>query len=73
MPVVTVDWYSGFGLDERRALTRAITDSVVAVTGCRPDAVTVIIRDVERDHWARGGILTTDRTDGGTEPRRSRD
>ncbi|MFH8796994.1 4-oxalocrotonate tautomerase family protein [Streptomyces sp. NPDC017941] len=61
MPVVTVDWWSGFGTQERRELARRITASVVAVTGCRPDSVTVIIRDVERDHWARGGTLSSDR------------
>lgn len=61
MPVVTVDWWSGFGIEERRELARRITASVVAVTGCRPDSVTVIIRDVERDHWARGGTLADER------------
>jgi 4-oxalocrotonate tautomerase len=62
MPVVTVDWWSGFGAEERRELSRRLTASVVAVTGCRPDSVTVIIRDVERDHWARGGVLASERT-----------
>jgi 4-oxalocrotonate tautomerase len=61
MPVVTVDWWSGFGAEERRELSRRLTASVVAVTGCRPDSVTVIIRDVERDHWARGGVLASER------------
>lgn len=68
MPVVTVDWWSGFGTEERRELSRRLTASVVAVTGCRPDSVTVIIRDVERDHWARGGVLASERTERPDQP-----
>ncbi|MFI7316742.1 4-oxalocrotonate tautomerase family protein [Streptomyces venezuelae] len=68
MPVVTVDWWSGFGPEERRDLSRRLTASVVAVTGCRPDSVTVIIRDVERDHWARGGVLADERSPRAAEP-----
>ncbi|CAL9474080.1 hypothetical protein SUDANB6_02899 [Streptomyces sp. enrichment culture] len=62
MPVVTVDWWAGFGLEERRRLVRSLTDAVVEVTGCRPDSVTVILRDVPPDHWARGGVPAPDRT-----------
>jgi 4-oxalocrotonate tautomerase len=68
MPVVTVDWWSGFGEDERRRLVRSITDSVVDVTGCRPDSVTVILRDVQPDHWARGGVLGHERRTGTDAP-----
>ncbi|MFD9903147.1 4-oxalocrotonate tautomerase family protein [Streptomyces sp. NPDC059063] len=68
MPVVTVDWWTGFGTEERRELARRLTASVAAVTGCRPDSVTVIIRDVEPDHWARGGVLASERTTHSSEP-----
>ncbi|GAB2744631.1 tautomerase family protein [Kitasatospora kifunensis] len=61
MPVVTVDWWSGFGEDKRRQLARSVTAAVVEVTGCRADSVTLIIRDIERDHWARGGVLAHER------------
>ncbi|GGP94721.1 tautomerase family protein [Streptomyces melanogenes] len=68
MPIVTVDWWTGFGEDERRRLVRSLTDSVVEVTGCRPDSVTVIVRDIAPDHWARGGVLAHDRPKAQSEP-----
>jgi 4-oxalocrotonate tautomerase len=57
MPVVTVDWWKGSGRDSRQELVAEITGTVSRLADCPKEAVTVIVRDVERDHWGRGGTL----------------
>ncbi|MEU5921359.1 tautomerase family protein [Streptomyces sp. NPDC004288] len=57
MPVITVNWWQGNDREARRELVAGITDVVTRVSGCPDDAVTVIVRDVAPDHWARGGHL----------------
>ncbi|MER5749042.1 4-oxalocrotonate tautomerase family protein [Streptomyces sp. NPDC002088] len=55
MPVVTVDWWSGNDHERRSALIGEVTASVSRIAGCPAEAVTVIVRDVERTHWGKGG------------------
>ncbi|MFF7359454.1 tautomerase family protein [Streptomyces sp. NPDC008125] len=56
MPVVTVDWWSGTEHEQRRELIEEVTASVSRIAGCPAEAVTVIVRDVERSHWGKGGV-----------------
>ena len=55
MPVVTVDWWTGIGERGRRQMIEEVTESISRVAECPRDAVTVIVRDVDPDHWGRGG------------------
>ncbi|MFJ5711761.1 4-oxalocrotonate tautomerase family protein [Streptomyces sp. NPDC093105] len=57
MPVITVNWWQGNDRESRRDLVAGITDVVTRVSGCPDEAVTVIIRDVDPDHWGKGGRL----------------
>lgn len=63
MPVVTVQLFEGRTVDQKRALTRAITDAMVEHAGARPDGLHVIIQEYGRENWARAGVLGVDRTD----------
>jgi 4-oxalocrotonate tautomerase len=57
MPVVTVQMWSGRTTEQKRKLVRAITDAMVTHADCKPDHLHVIIQDVPKDSWARGGVL----------------
>ncbi|MEV0184672.1 4-oxalocrotonate tautomerase family protein [Streptomyces sp. NPDC050625] len=57
MPVITVNWWQGNDRQARKELVAGITDVVTRVSGCPDDAVTVIVRDVDPDHWGNGGHL----------------
>jgi 4-oxalocrotonate tautomerase len=57
MPVVTVQMWSGRTVAQKRKLVRAITDAMVEHGGCKPDHLHVIIQDVPKDSWGRGGVL----------------
>jgi 4-oxalocrotonate tautomerase len=48
---------------QKRALCKAITDAMVEHADARPDGLHVIIHEISRENWARGGVLGIDRTD----------
>ena len=64
MPVVTVELLEGRTLEQKRRLVRAITDAMVEHAGARPDALHVILHEVARENWGRGGVLPADGTEG---------
>lgn len=63
MPFVQVHMWEGRSVDEKRALTKAITDAMVEHVGARPEALHVVIQEYPKENWARGGVLGIDRTD----------
>jgi 4-oxalocrotonate tautomerase len=63
MPVVTVEMWEGRSVEQKRKLVRAITDAMVEHAEARPEALHVILYEVPRENWARGGVLGVDRTD----------
>jgi 4-oxalocrotonate tautomerase len=63
MPVVTVEIWEGRTVEQKRALCRAITDAMVEHADAKPDGLHVIIHEVSKENWARGGVLGIDRTD----------
>jgi 4-oxalocrotonate tautomerase len=64
MPIVTVEIWEGRTVDQKRRLCKAITEAMVEHMDARPDGLHVIIHEVSRENWARGGVLGVDRTDG---------
>ena len=61
MPVVTVKMLDGRTEDQKRQLVRAITDAMVDICKAKPEGTMVVIEDVQRDHWAVGGTLVSER------------
>lgn len=54
MPVISVDWWKGNDRARRQELVGELTACVSRIAGCPEDAVTVIVRDVDPDHWGKG-------------------
>lgn len=63
MPFVIVHMWEGRSVEDKRALTAAITDAMVKHAHARPDALHVAIQEYPRENWALGGVLGVDRTD----------
>lgn len=63
MSVVTVQLWEGRTVEQKRALVTAITDAMVDIAKAHRDGCHVIIQDVPRDSWGRGGVLGIDRKD----------
>lgn len=62
MPIINIQLLEGRTVDQKRALAKALTEATSASLGCKPEAVDVIIQDVKREDWARGGKLWLDVT-----------
>lgn len=61
MPVIRVEMFAGRTPEQKRALAKALTDAFVTAVGGTPQAVQVILQDVERSDWATGGVLASER------------
>jgi 4-oxalocrotonate tautomerase len=63
MPVVTIQMWPGRSVEQKRALTKAVTEAMVKHVGAKPDGLHVIIQEVPLENWARAGVLGVDRED----------
>jgi 4-oxalocrotonate tautomerase len=68
MPSIHVELFAGRTLEQKRALAQALTDATVKTLGGSADAVDVIFVDVQRQDWATGGVLWSDKTPAAPKP-----
>ncbi|RVT49339.1 4-oxalocrotonate tautomerase [Rubrivivax albus] len=61
MPTIHVQLFAGRTVEQKRALAKALTDATVATLGAKPESVDVIFTDVQREDWATGGVLWSDK------------
>lgn len=61
MPMITVDMFPGRTADQKRALVRELTEAMARTCDVKPEAVWVVLREVQPDDWAIGGTLASDR------------
>ena len=57
MPTMHIELFAGRSQEQKRELVEAITRETCRVLGCEPNAVEIILVDVERHTWATGGKL----------------
>jgi 4-oxalocrotonate tautomerase len=55
MPLIEVKWFKGRDKETKAKTIKALTDAMCETAGCKPEAVTVIITDVERYGWGKAG------------------
>ena len=61
MPFIAVHMARGRPLDKRRHLAAAITDAVTDILDLDRSATQVVIHEHDRDNWAIGGELLSER------------
>jgi len=61
MPIVVVKIAKGRSIEQKRKLVKAITDVIVNILDVKPEWVTVLIEEFERENWATGGQLHLDK------------
>jgi 4-oxalocrotonate tautomerase len=61
MPVVTIRLLEGRTLEQKRQLTKVISEAVSQIAKTPLEGVHVIFEDVSRTDWGRGGVLFADR------------
>jgi 4-oxalocrotonate tautomerase len=61
MPVITIRMLEGRTLEQKREMTRVISEAVSQIAKTPLDGVHVIFEEVLRTSWGRGGVLFADR------------
>jgi 4-oxalocrotonate tautomerase len=61
MPIVRVEMWTGRTHAQKQELARAITELVCDIAHTTPDATIVVFEDIDRENWAQGGVLTSDK------------
>ncbi|MCY1380996.1 4-oxalocrotonate tautomerase family enzyme [compost metagenome] len=60
MPLITVELFPGRTPDKKRELIQALTDTYVEVCGGKPQAVTILLKEVDPADWGVGGRTYAD-------------
>lgn len=73
MPVITARFAKGRPLEAKRAFVKAVTEAAANTLGVKEEWVSVLIEEFERENWATGGQLHSDKFGqgfgrAGTEP-----
>jgi len=61
MPIIRVEMFTGRSRDQKRALVKELAESFVRTCGGKPEAVQIVLVDVEKEDWGAGGALCCDR------------
>ncbi len=61
MPIMTIELFKGRSREQKRALVEALTETYVRVMGGKPDAVTILLKEVAKEDWAVAGELMADK------------
>ncbi len=60
MPIVQVEILEGRSVEQKRNMARDVTEAISTNLDCPKQAVTIIIREVKKEHLARAGDLAID-------------
>jgi 4-oxalocrotonate tautomerase len=60
MPIIRIEMLSGRTAQQKRDLVEALTRETARVAKCAVEGVQVVIAEVEREHWATGGVLASE-------------
>ena len=60
MPRVTVETIVGRTLEQKRGLVKDITEATIKNLKVEPEAVTIVIHEMSKENYAKGGKLFSD-------------
>jgi 4-oxalocrotonate tautomerase len=55
MPLVEIKWFKGRDDATKAKTIQLVTKAICEAAGCSPDAVTVIIQDIDKASWGKNG------------------
>jgi len=61
MPIIRIEMFEGRSQDIKRAIIREVTEGYVRATNASADSVHVILTDVSKQDWGRGGEAFADK------------
>ncbi len=60
MPILQVELLKGRTVEQKREMVRKVTDAVTETLNCPKEVVSIIIREMELENFAKAGILKID-------------
>ena len=60
MPVIRVEMFKRTQ-EQKRDLARELTEAFVRTCGGNKEAIKILITEVDKNNWASGGIITSDK------------
>ncbi|EHQ90239.1 2-hydroxymuconate tautomerase [Desulfosporosinus youngiae] len=61
MPIVQIDLLEGRTLDQKRLLVEKVTQAIMESTGAPAESISIILRDMARENYAKAGKLASDK------------
>lgn len=61
MPVITIKMARGRSIEQKRRIVREITNTMVETADVKPEWVTVLIDEYNRENWSTAGQLHSDK------------
>ncbi|MEP6899057.1 MAG: 4-oxalocrotonate tautomerase [Rhodanobacter sp.] len=61
MPTLHLEMHPGRTLEQKRDFVSEVTRVTAETLACPPESVDILISEVPRDAWAKGGKLVADR------------
>ncbi|MBB5149921.1 MULTISPECIES: 2-hydroxymuconate tautomerase [Ureibacillus] len=61
MPVVTIKMLEGRTDEQKKAMVEKVTEALVETINAKPEAVTIIIEEMSKNHYATGGVRASDK------------
>ena len=61
MPILQVELLKGRTIEQKRAMAEKVTQALVETVNCKQEDVKIIIREMEREDYASGGVLMSDK------------
>lgn len=60
MPILQVEILKGRTIEQKREMVKKVTDAVTETLDCPKEAVSIIIREMELENFAKAGVLKVD-------------
>lgn len=61
MPIVQMEILKGRTVEQKRQMVKEVTDAICKNLVCPPETVNIIIREMEKEHYATAGELAIDK------------
>lgn len=61
MPIVQIEMFAGRTVEQKKQLVEKVTAAIVETVGAKPESVSIIIREMAKENYARGGQLESEK------------
>jgi 4-oxalocrotonate tautomerase len=60
MPILQIEILKGRTIEQKRKMVKKVTEAITETLNCPEEAVSIIIREMEWENYAKAGILKAD-------------